>query len=220
MSALKADKLPLPINPANSPLSTKPYVAGGTHYDATWRALCGDTFFTSTDGGEENSRTGLDNKNMFRRATEDDLSSIQAWRKWIAGQAGHGMRQPPALKDFPSAEEHARVMAADNAVRSAVLSRSFFQTDTGYLGLGTGATPSHELFILLGSRTPHLLRSLGEMTVEGKGMKKVYMLAGEAYVPGIMDGEIIKRVVGNEGVGMDADGLRKAGLDVQELLVI
>ncbi|KAF2502451.1 hypothetical protein BU16DRAFT_576457 [Lophium mytilinum] len=223
MSALKTDKLPLPIYPANSPLSTQPYVAGGTQYDATWRALCADTMFTSAeaDAKEETSKTGPDTKNMFRRATEEgDLASIQAWRKWIAGQASHGVRQPPALKDFPSAEDYARVVAADNAIRSAVLSRSFFRTDTGYMGLGTGASPSHELFILLGSRTPHLLRSLGEMKVEGKGVKTMYMLAGEAYVPGIMDGEIIRKWVGEEGKGMDVDGLRKAGLDVQELLVI
>ena len=194
---MNADKLPLPSNP--NELLDQPYVAGGNEYDALWRTMCADSFFVGSS-----SSAGLDGRAMFRRVVTDDKAAVQAWRRWVGRQKAHGVHQPPSLKDFSSPEEHALVAEADRAIRSAGLQRRYFKTDTGYMGLGSGVRGADEVFVLLGSRMPYVLRPMGDIGVEGLGENKVYTIVGEGYIHGIMDGELAK----------------KPEVEVQELLVI
>jgi hypothetical protein len=185
-ASVSADNLPLPWNPDS--LLAKPYVAGGNEYEALCRTVCADSFFASS-----RSTAGLDGHAMFRRAVPDDLAAVQAWRRWLAKQgSAPGPYRPPALKDCPSPEEHEQVVAADRAIRSAALHGHFFRTDTGYMGLAYGSLGDDEAFLLLGSRMPYMLRPLGEIALEGLGEQRCYAVVGEAYVHGVMDGELAR----------------------------
>jgi len=196
-SAVRLDRVPLPSNPDDL---DQPYVAGGTEYDAVWRTLCGDSFFAGS-----HSSAGLEGHAMFRRTAPDDKGAVQAWRRWVVRQKTRsGVRGGPATKDFSTPEEHAIVTEADRALRSVGLQQQYFKTDTGYMGMGCGALAGDEVFVLLGSRTPYLLRSLGDIGVEGLGATRLYALVGEAYVHGVMDGELAK----------------KSEVEIEELLVI
>ncbi len=42
-----------------------------------------------------------------------------------------------------------------------------------------------------GARKPFVMRSVGEMDVEGVGKGPGYALIGECYVHGVMDGELV-----------------------------
>jgi hypothetical protein len=136
---MNADKLPLPSNP--NELLDQPYVAGGNEYDALWRTMCADSFFASSS-----SSAGLDGRAMFRRVVAGDKAAVQAWRRWAGRQNAHSAHQPPSLKDFSSPEEHALVVEADRAIRSAGLQRRYFKTNTGYMGLGHGVQRGDEVF--------------------------------------------------------------------------
>jgi len=106
-----------------------------------------------------------------------------------------GSHRAPAINDFSSPEEHAMATEADRTIRSVGLQRRYFNTDTGYMGMGSSAQAGDEVFVLLGSRTPYLLRSMGDIDVEGLGATRLYTLIGEAYVQGVMDGELVKKSV-------------------------
>ncbi|OCK79012.1 hypothetical protein K432DRAFT_435624 [Lepidopterella palustris CBS 459.81] len=184
--ALSVDKISLPSNPGD--LTSTPYVGGGDTYTALWRTLVADSFFLHSSRGA----AGLDGRAMFRRASSADLPAIQAWRRWLSRQKSIGIHKAPVLKDFENAEEHALVSNTDRAVRSAVLQRSYFVTNTGYMGLGGGAQPGDEVWVLMGARTPQVLRPVGSVGVEGVGEREVWINVGEAYVQGVMDGEVVK----------------------------
>ncbi|CVL08992.1 hypothetical protein FPRO06_13297 [Fusarium proliferatum] len=62
--------------------------------------------------------------------------------------------------------------------------RRTFMTSTGFVGVGPlDMQPGDEVCILLGGKVPYLLRAQGE---------ELYTLIGEAYVHGIMHGELFK----------------------------
>jgi hypothetical protein len=60
-----------------------------------------------------------------------------------------------------------------------------FMTKRGYIGIGQASMKTTDtLCILFGARVPHVLQKRGEG-------KQGYILIGEAYVHGIMDGEFM-----------------------------
>lgn len=183
---INASVVPLPAKPDD--LLNKPYITGGTEYDALWRTLCADAFFVRGGGtGGVDGGTAI-----FRRAIEGDVKAMQAWRRWV-GRTGIAKALPPP-QDPSSSEEDALIADADRAIRSAYTMRRYFKTDTKYMGLTAyGAMPGDEVFVLLGSSTPFALRPLGEAAVEGLGDRRCYTVIGECYVHGIMDGELVKK---------------------------
>ncbi|CAH0058653.1 unnamed protein product [Clonostachys solani] len=76
--------------------------------------------------------------------------------------------------------------------------RTLFTTSDGYLGLGPSAmAPGDAVYIIAGGCTPFILRerpseiaSSGDETPEAE---VEYSLIGEAYIHGVMDGEITRR---------------------------
>lgn len=65
--------------------------------------------------------------------------------------------------------------------------RSFFSTRKGTFGLGPNRTKKGDLIVVLcGARTPFIMR---KSQLPGK-RGSVYRLIGEAYIQGIMDGEV------------------------------
>jgi hypothetical protein len=91
----------------------------------------------------------------------------------------------------------------DNTVGASVKANTFlrriFITDHSYMGLGPpNLQPGDEIHVLLGGRTPFVLRPVH--AIEGPVPFFLYMLVGDCYLHGFMDGEaFIKCTVGNEG---------------------
>jgi hypothetical protein len=67
------------------------------------------------------------------------------------------------------------------AQQQAAYGRRFFTTENGYMGLSPSlARIGDKIVILLGGKTPFILRRLGQ---------KGYRFIGECYVHGMMTGE-------------------------------
>lgn len=86
----------------------------------------------------------------------------------------------------------------DAAIRSATIRRTFFITHEGHFGLGPAKMrPDDHLYILLGSRTPFILRKAGSRRIPRKPDRErlgyidqeCYEVVGDCYAHGLMDGE-------------------------------
>ena len=83
-------------------------------------------------------------------------------------------------QDSPLDDSYEESGAFFPSVASKISGRSFFTTDDGYIGLAPIATkPNDEVCILLGCRSPLVLRPCGD------GYHKV---VGDCYIDGLMDG--------------------------------
>lgn len=81
--------------------------------------------------------------------------------------------------------------------------RSFFITKKGFIRIGPRSTKSGDVLCgLFGSTVPFLLRTLAET--------EKYRLIGEAYVHGIMDGEVWKRSDDGDSMIPTAEGVSLA----------
>ncbi|KAH7303631.1 heterokaryon incompatibility protein-domain-containing protein [Stachybotrys elegans] len=83
-------------------------------------------------------------------------------------------------------------LVVHNSLRDMVCSQSFFITRHGYTGIGPpDARIGDEVWVLLCGNFPHVLRPL--MTVGATHSdEEGYEHVGDAYVHGIMDGEVIR----------------------------
>lgn len=151
------------------------------HDGGSWqlfaRACAVDGIYTPTgepiDFAYERLRTWdlLPNEGTNRRKRKGPLKSI-----------------PPLLRGTISYDIHDALVKGrrgDMAIRvlAGTTRKRMFATDTGYLGLAHRSLEiGDEVFVLLGADTPFVLRGVSE---------GLYVLRGEAYVHGIMDGESI-----------------------------
>ncbi|KAH7397136.1 heterokaryon incompatibility protein-domain-containing protein [Pyrenochaeta sp. MPI-SDFR-AT-0127] len=196
-------EFPLPLHPTKS--LKRPYVAGGTRYDAICRAICGDTFFTSAS---TSSASRFGNATMFRRTTVEDVESVKLWRKWMhTNKPAVTGSIHPLLKDFTSQESYERVSEADRAIRSVGFLRRFVELDSGHVGMTADASADDEVMIFMGAKTPFTVKYLREMMIKDVGMRKIYVLAGECYLVGAMDGGL-------------ADEMEKQGKQPEEVYII
>lgn len=185
----KNQDFPLPLYPTKS--LKGPYVAGGTLYDAICRAICGDTFFASasTSAGRIGSTA------MFRRATVEDVESVKLWRKWMhTNKPAVTGSIHPRPEDFTSQELYQRVSEADRAIRSVGFLRRFVELESGHVGMTADASGNDEVMIFMGAKTPFTVKYLGEMMIKDVGMKRIYVLAGECYLVGAMDGGLVEEM--------------------------
>lgn len=116
----------------------------------------------------------------------------KAWRHyWTVASRENGIfiSQPHAQSS--SAADQVLAKEFMELHRQAAYGRQFFTSRKGYMGLGPGGTVNLggmdskcEIVILLGGRTPYVLRKDG---------KHGYRFVGECYVHGLMDGEGLSR---------------------------
>ena len=188
MATISEKEFPLPLNPDEEDM--EPYVAGGTRYEALCRAVCGDTFFAS-----HSNSAGRNGVSMFRRATVDDLESIRLWRKWLFKSkhksAGY---KPPNPEDFEDQDDYQRALEANRAIRSIGVQRRFIVLDSGHVGMAPLAMAEDVIVILMGASTPVVLRPLGDIEVEEVGIQTLWIVVGECYLVGAMDGELLEQV--------------------------
>jgi hypothetical protein len=73
------------------------------------------------------------------------------------------------------------------------MKRTFFLTGEGYMGLGPHSMSVDDLvYLLIGGKTPFILRSANDRTVGRLGTKLCHQLIGDCYVHGIMHGEAME----------------------------
>ncbi|TPX15875.1 uncharacterized protein E0L32_000209 [Thyridium curvatum] len=80
----------------------------------------------------------------------------------------------------------------ERMIRVYLLGRMLFRTRRGYLGLGTRGLMEGDLVcVLFGGNVPFVLRKVGAGEVVDNGEER-YALVGNAYVHGIMEGQVVK----------------------------
>ncbi len=87
------------------------------------------------------------------------------------------------------------VLSVHSFFRAGVLRRNFFITEKGYFGLGPlGCTHGDKVAILLGGRVPYVLPPAGESSSKERVSddRQAYFVRGDAYVHGMMQGELFK----------------------------
>ena len=60
--------------------------------------------------------------------------------------------------------------------------------------MAADARGEDEVVIFMGARTPFAVRCLGWIVIKDVGLKRVYVLAGECYLVGGMDGELVEEM--------------------------
>lgn len=170
-----------------------------TQHEAACRALIADSMI------ETPATTGLVvAERVTRRATQADVQSVDSWYKWMysARYKHREVHVPPERDDFVDEGTYRRVLDTDRAVRSVALRRRHVQLDSGHVGMAGGyAQGKDEVMVLLGARTPFVLRKLGPVDIEGSGTRTkqtIYTVVGECFVIGALSGEI---VTANEAAG-------------------
>jgi hypothetical protein len=104
---------------------------------------------------------------------------------WLASKVNLDLDQIPGLLEYTRTQDE--VGWNDDYVKVVELHcgyRRFFITEKGYLGLGPNKIETgDQVCILFGGKTPFILRKVEEH----------YKLIGEAYIHGIMNGEIVQQ---------------------------
>ncbi|KAI1170176.1 HET-domain-containing protein [Nemania sp. FL0916] len=147
------------------------YVSGSTIFDAYWRTLCMDIVMTSS---------------YIRRADERTRIKYDEWSQIFQSARGDSVVGSPVVGRLPY---HLR--SFDRHVRTVGVGRRLFLSKRGYLGLAPGnAKVGDEIWVLDGGRLPLILRPSAKELHEEPDPE--YSLVGDAYVHGIMDGEVVE----------------------------
>jgi hypothetical protein len=176
------------------------YRTGGTLGDTFRKVICADLV------GSNHSIPST-----TRRLDDDDHDMIAAWilqgldpqtsvlrTAEQTAQACWEMCEDLGNPESLSKRKGTISPAIDAAIRSATVRRTLFITDKGYIGLGPAKMRENDhLYILLGSRTPFILRNAGSRRILrrpgrlrlGGPERKCLEVVGDCYAPGLMDGE-------------------------------
>jgi hypothetical protein len=83
----------------------------------------------------------------------------------------------------------------DDAVTSATVNRRFFLTKTGYMGLGPHYMQRDDIVcVFAGGNTPFLVRKTECRNIEGEMRDECFILIGDCYLHGVMDGELMENL--------------------------
>jgi hypothetical protein len=184
------------------------YPLGGSLENAFWRTICADLLYVPKDGAGR----AFQRSTAVQRSTTEGLFSYLNWQSeggndWRRTTIIDGCIQEPVAGDGKIEDKN----AFHYAVETASESRKFFMTSEGYVGIGPDLlVPGDDVYILLGSRVPLILRKarpahichneeLKVLISAGEDLKetqcfqhhRTFTLVGDAYVHGIMDGEAI-----------------------------
>jgi hypothetical protein len=141
------------------------YIAGGTKISAYWRTLCFDSTF---------SATGL------KRVGEDTNFDYREYRGRMMGESR------PSDRD-PMAKTYNHYNMTTHSTASVT---TFFVSTKKFFGMAPPHThPGDEIWILEGGRMPFILR---RSRLDGRETDTL-QLVGDAYIHGIMDGQLWMR---------------------------
>ncbi|KAI1447666.1 heterokaryon incompatibility protein-domain-containing protein [Annulohypoxylon stygium] len=156
------------------------YVTNKGVFEAFVGTLSAQTDGSSADLGEE---------------SEDRVDSAEAWFQQNVGWSSHPASWATKIwhtvrdKWYPGAG-----MLFQAALLQACVGRKFFITEKGFIGIGPACMkPGDFVAVLLGVRVPLAIRRTEDQK---------YILLGECYVDGIMDGELVQA---QRGAGKDPE---------------
>ncbi|TVY80898.1 Heterokaryon incompatibility protein 6, OR allele [Lachnellula suecica] len=167
------------------------------------RTLCADTIRTGSD------TKGFTNRRL--RNSAKDHASIAAW--FLQGEQSEvkvdetlsivsisdELRQFSSLfEDLGDLDSLLRDVPSqiDSAIRSATTRRTLFLTARGHMGLGPAKMREGDsLSILLGGKTPFILREAATRSISDHGYNKrqCFEVVGDCYTHGLMDGEAMRK---------------------------
>lgn len=164
--------------------------------DGLFRTFDNATSLTDTTGSENSSQSGHQAKVAQRKGRPSRVSLI--WRKSQIVRKSHNCYKEAVMREDGQAgffnQNTGRwrrghfsrgYKEAIQRIYHACAHRVLFRTRKGYMGLMPwNAETGDEVWVLKGGKTPFLLRPAE------RGNEKVYKLVGEAYVHGIMGGEV------------------------------
>jgi hypothetical protein len=169
------------------------YVQGGTYFTAFWRTLLADSVLPDQqrlDPHRISADWRVSTKSTYsllRRTRPTDAIIWSLWWLWRNDKIRPGV-MIQAVRDIGS------------SVTRATAERRFFVTSKGYLGLGPENTRvGDEISLLLGGSTPFLLRRSAPLNYQYRSelhysrYEGTYMLLGDCYVHGCMDGELLDK---------------------------
>ena len=122
---------------------------------------------------------------LVLRATKQHYDECQMW--WDTQKEGR------SLKDLPK-EKWRAFVNVDITISTNLLLRRFFVTAKGSVGIGPPRTKAgDEVWVVRGGKVPHILRPAEEIfTLPDLKLvdQPCHTFVGEAYLDGIMDGEV------------------------------
>jgi hypothetical protein len=140
---------------------------------AWWLTVCGEVekFFENTGA-------------MYRRVR--DLQGISAFQKWVSW-----LKTPsPLNKNLYTSG----VAAVSTVISSTTYGRCFISTEKGYVGWAPKQCKKGDVVaVLAGGKVPYVLRpeASSNPSEESGDSRKYYSVLGDAYIHGIMDGEVV-----------------------------
>jgi hypothetical protein len=189
---------------ATKPVPNCPYTNSGGRYNAYWRTHIAD--YPGPQSATDDDKNFFEtwaNREQWASRVPDSFSDIDKtnWQKFreTAGQAFIMNNMSSYMIDkgymkvavhFATSymyKRHAEIVARYNALRdrihNASVGRAMFVTEKGFIGLAPwNAKEGDVVSVLFGGNTPFLLRKTFS--------EETYTLVGEAYVYGIMGGEL------------------------------
>ena len=159
----------------------------------TWWSLAKECTTEVTTQGERRIdafwRTIITDMGSSRRKATPELEGNQ-FRYWM-GKTNYSAFEPEDLVVPAGAHQW---MEFATSFQGGTNNRRFFITREGHMGLGPrNIEPGDVVCILLGAQVPFVLRAVNDH----------YVLLGECYCHGIMDGEAVRQADGGESVLRD-----------------
>lgn len=133
-------------------------------------------------------------------AAENDAthhrSVYQAYKALVAGDNLNATEEPTTVDSDPSSEDidqhlHLEALTYISNQRRALHNRRLFRTRNGYYGVSHLTVEAGDVCcVFRGANVPFVLRGV-ECSEHSQGSTDVYRLVGEAYIQGIMKGEVL-----------------------------
>ncbi|KAH8794546.1 heterokaryon incompatibility protein-domain-containing protein [Hyaloscypha sp. PMI_1271] len=140
---------------------------------AWWLTMCGEIEITS------------DNTGVVCRRVRDlqDISVYQKWESWLK-------TPPPLDKNLYTSD----VSTVGSVMDPTAYGRCFISTEKGYIGWAPEQCKKGDVVaVLAGGKVPYVLRpeASSNPSEESGDSRKYYSVLGDAYIHGIMDGEVV-----------------------------
>jgi hypothetical protein len=143
---------------------------------AWWLTVCGEIGISFDDAGAT----------LRRERDLQDISAFQKWESWLK-------TPPPLDKNLYTPD----VFAVNTAFCNFTYGRCFISTKKGYIGWAPEQCKKGDVVaVLAGGKVPYVLRpeASSNPSEESGDSRKYYSVLGDAYIRGIMDGEVVAKL--------------------------
>ena len=185
----------------SSTKSGSPYAASSSK-DIFWRTTLGDVFLAEGERLSAYNVGDEQGESSIRRIGDDDRPIWEHWWAWRNGRI--------ELEDTPPGIEVPEVRNIGSSVTRASTGRRLFVTRRGYIGLcPSSGRVGDVVAVLLGGSTPFILsaRSKRERALEEANselqVQNTFVLIGDCYVHGLMDGEALRGEETDDALGVE-----------------